>query len=427
MPGRIARVLGQLLYNKRWDTHRRNSPSSHGYSSFHEIFPDGWLLTPQRRTLYSIGTAIVLFRLYARWKIVGFRGWKPDDFLMILAVIVFGTESTMAFIVGRMGGSNSGMSQEQREALTQQEVHNRTIGSKAFIVGWLMYVTVVWILKACMVFFFQRITMSLKQQGMIRWAFLSVVTSYIGIVLMFLLTCRPYRKLYQVYPDPGKTCWIENPAYYVVVLIFNLATDALIISIPIPLMWRAQIPWRRKWVMLLMFGAGGFVMLAAILRVVFSFTDPHNSLPPAIWACRETFVAVIVGNVPMIKPLFTGARWLSRSTGRSNSKESQSGGTGLELTSKSHTRSKSRAVKQNTFFGGDSTEKIVDEPALCIRTERTYEVSSQEVDLEAGGGGSSGSPTHLGRDQFAPYSQAKIESGGNSGSGAGTGGARRGS
>lgn len=45
-------------------------------------------------------------------------------------------------------------------------------------------------------------------------------------------------------------------------------------------------------------------MMAGILRCVLIVKDPINGARAAgSWACRETFVAVVIGNIPMIYPL----------------------------------------------------------------------------------------------------------------------------
>jgi hypothetical protein len=38
-------------------------------------------------TEYGIGVLILLLRYYARWKVVGFRGWQGDDWFAVLALV----------------------------------------------------------------------------------------------------------------------------------------------------------------------------------------------------------------------------------------------------------------------------------------------------------------------------------------------------
>lgn len=42
--------------------------------------------------------------------------------------------------------------------LTEEEISKREFGSKVLLAGWVAYVSLIWSLKACMLFFFNRIT-----------------------------------------------------------------------------------------------------------------------------------------------------------------------------------------------------------------------------------------------------------------------------
>jgi hypothetical protein len=77
-----------------------------------------------------------------------------------------------------------------------------------------------------------------------------------------------------------------------------------LMSIPMPMLWKANLEIKRKLSLILVFGGGVFVMMAGILRCALIIKDPINGAQAAgSWACRETFVAVVIGNVPMIYPL----------------------------------------------------------------------------------------------------------------------------
>lgn len=83
-------------------------------------------------------------------------------------------------------------------------------------------------------------------------------------------------------------------------------------SIPLPLMWKAQLPLKRKALLLFMFSGGFFVIACGILRAALILIDPLTGAQQAgSWAVRETFVAVIIGNLPMVYKLF---RLASKST-----------------------------------------------------------------------------------------------------------------
>jgi hypothetical protein len=115
----------------------------------------------------------------------------------------------------------------------------------------------------------------------------------------------------------------------------NLVTDMCIILIPIPIILPLKISYGRKFGLLLMFGAGVFVMIAAILRVYFVMVVSSSCLNPtfptslrylqlekgetaAIWSCREDVVAIIIGQATMVRPLFTRRFWSDDPTGSSS-------------------------------------------------------------------------------------------------------------
>jgi hypothetical protein len=89
-----------------------------------------------------------------------------------------------------------------------------------------------------------------------------------------------------------------------VTVVLNVVTDAYLMSIPIPMLWKADLEIKRKITLMMVFAGGIFVMAAAILRCALIIRDPIGGAQQAgSWAVRETFVAVVIGNVPMIYPL----------------------------------------------------------------------------------------------------------------------------
>lgn len=52
-------------------------------------------------TEYGIGTIVLFLRFFARWRVVGFKGWQGDDYFAI-GVLIFWTVSLQRnIVVGR--------------------------------------------------------------------------------------------------------------------------------------------------------------------------------------------------------------------------------------------------------------------------------------------------------------------------------------
>lgn len=140
----------------------------------------------------------------------------------------------------------------------------------------------------------------------IRIGYGAIIATYIIVLFSILFACRPLYKSWQIYPDPGNVCQPGiSKVNCLVVVVLNVVTDLYLLSIPLPLMWKAQLPTKQKIMMLFMFSGGFFVIACGILRASLILIDPVNGAAQAgAWAVRETFVAVIIGNLPMVYKLF---------------------------------------------------------------------------------------------------------------------------
>ncbi|KAL4794892.1 hypothetical protein BDV19DRAFT_389790 [Aspergillus venezuelensis] len=282
-------------------------------------------------TLLALAIVAIAIRVVARWSIAGPRNFQLDDYLMPLAGIVYGLETGAAYCVGAwwMGLANNSMTDEQRKTLDpdSHEYALRVGGSKTQVLGWSLYTTLLWLLKACMAVFYSRLTAGLVNMKIrVRVAYILIAVTYIAVICSILFGCHPMSKNWQIYPDPGNYCQpaVSKIDVYVTVTL-NVVTDVYLISIPTPILFKARLPLREKLGLLVLFSGGTFVMAAGILRCVLIVTAGANGASQAgSWACRETFVAVIIGNLPMIYPylrrcLRRAGVYMTTKTGRSRS------------------------------------------------------------------------------------------------------------
>jgi hypothetical protein len=129
------------------------------------------------------------------------------------------------------------MTDEQRTTLDpqSQEYRFRALGSKTHVVGWFTYTTPMWLLKACWIVYYSRLTYvplkirvlpsnpsirpshyntgltegapyseSLGNYGLrIRTGYLLIAGTYIAAILLIVFKCSPLRKQWQIFPAPG--------------------------------------------------------------------------------------------------------------------------------------------------------------------------------------------------------------------------------
>ncbi|KZL76995.1 hypothetical protein CT0861_06404 [Colletotrichum tofieldiae] len=213
------------------------------------------------------------------------------------------------FALVAQGRHTSLLTPEQRRTMPESEFYLWEYGSKNFVAGMTIYAAIVWTLKFHMLFFYRRLVEGQWVERFIFPVIGLVGSTAFAMILIIALTCRPISLMWQIRPDPGEHCVPQNKIYFYSILIMNVTTDFCIIAIPIPVisLVRASI-WRRIGVYFL-FGLGIFCMLAAIIRVILTFHPTGQFGPAAMWSIREDFVAIFVGQAPMIVPLFKKRFW----------------------------------------------------------------------------------------------------------------------
>ncbi|WQF82341.1 hypothetical protein CDEST_07355 [Colletotrichum destructivum] len=330
-------------------------------------------------TLYGIGVVVTILRTYARANAVGFRDLRADDYLVWVAILFYTVQSTLAYSVGSVahGLANNGMPDKKRAALSPNdtEYELRIIGSKIQVAGWATYSALIWLLKLAMLVFYLRLTQGLGRRYRIRiWiGFGLVLATFLGSICAIFLACIPFHKYWQISPDPGNSCQaaVSLPIVWTS-FAANVSTDIYLILIPIPLLWESTLRLAKKIASTIVLGAGIFVLICATLKSVFVLVDPVNGAELAgKWGTRETFVAVVTTNLPMIFPLvrtWMNSLWPSILHYSKRSKKSYKTSTGLRTIgggsgdSRSQDRrtgnSRAHTVSSNPIFT-ESEEHII--------------------------------------------------------------------
>ncbi|RHZ66748.1 uncharacterized protein CDV56_108480 [Aspergillus thermomutatus] len=280
-------------------------------AALHESTVESW-------TLYAIGVTVTLIRTYSRVRAAGFRHLQAEDFLVWVAILFYTAQTALAYSVGHdaHGLANNGMTDAQRAALSHDdpEYRLRVIGSKIQVAGWTTYSVLIWSLKLSMLAFYLRLTEGLgkRYRNPIYVGFALVVGTFLVSVITIFAACRPFHKYWQIKPDPGNVCQaaVSKPIIWAT-FASNVSTDIYLILIPIPMLWKSRLKLLKKVAATIVFSAGLFVLVCAILKSVFVLVDPVNGAQLAgAWGTRETFVAVVTTNLPMVFHLFKS--WLSR-------------------------------------------------------------------------------------------------------------------
>lgn len=81
--------------------------------------------------------------------------------------------------------------------------------------------------------------------------------------------------------------------------VFNLSSDVAMLAVGLPMFLRISLPLSKKIPLVGIFSLGVFVIIAAILNKVYSFSEPFSE-QWVYWYVRESSTALIVANLPFV-------------------------------------------------------------------------------------------------------------------------------
>ncbi|CVK97833.1 related to integral membrane protein PTH11 [Fusarium proliferatum] len=276
-------------------------------------------------TLYVFGTLILFSRFAVRFKTIGWRGLQGDGFFSVLVLIFYAVDaftvhlicktpmiynSTLSLTVRTISAPTSKLASQPTHAvtLTQDEIHEYETGSKLELAAWYAYTALIWSLKGTMLCFFSRMTIGTWHNMFVKSVSILCAASYLAVFLTITFGCFPMQKNWQVVPDPGEKCSFKMQNF-LVTTVLNILTDALILGIPMSLLWKLQVPFRKKLVIGLLLSSGAFVIAAAITRVVLTLSANPSALTINTLGVRETIVGILTVNIPILRPIFSKHFW----------------------------------------------------------------------------------------------------------------------
>ncbi|RCI14067.1 hypothetical protein L249_8053 [Ophiocordyceps polyrhachis-furcata BCC 54312] len=145
----------------------------------------------------------------------------------------------------------------------------RRRGSGIVLAGRVFYAATLWILKYAILEFLKRLTdltwrrSHLVALAIIRW---TLVLTFVAVLVSILAECRPFSHYWQVVPDPGGQCR-QGLVQLIVMATCNIATDALLVIFPVPIILSSQMRLRRKLQLIMLFSLSLSVVAVTVYRL----------------------------------------------------------------------------------------------------------------------------------------------------------------
>ncbi|KAK6952055.1 hypothetical protein Daesc_006584 [Daldinia eschscholtzii] len=233
--------------------------------------------------------------------------------------------------------------------------------------------------------------MNLWQNKLAKWIRWATLTTFIIAILFQFTLCTPIELAWQVKPYPSDKC-VFRKENYILYPILSIISDFGIMAIPLPLLWQVKIPVYRKLILGLFFSSGIFIIVATLLRTVYSLRSLLDLLVATQWATREYVVTAFVVSAPAIKPLFSRRLWgLHVSTLRSGTYGSNGSGlrSGKGLRGNSHS-----VVVESQNRAGHTGEGTSSGKAFELSRGWSKKPGNQKIKL----------PSEASQEHFAKYS-----------------------
>jgi len=188
-----------------------------------------------------------------------------------------------------------------------------------------------------------------------------LVVSFIAVFIATLAECQPFDHYWQVVPDPGPQCR-QAYAQLLTMGVADIITDILLITFPLPMVWRSHFQLKTKIRLCLLFA------LSIILIVITAYRVPsvisHHSLQQyrSVWASGEILAAAAVSNA-IVLGSFLRDRGVKKAKYKSNRQHSATDSMSAPSTRRQTIAQQALGSDEDLFDG------------MCYRTEHEDEES----------------------------------------------------
>ncbi|KAL1867036.1 hypothetical protein Plec18167_008827 [Paecilomyces lecythidis] len=259
----------------------------------------------------SLATCVVAARIYTRRKIM--RKIEPNDWMVMIALLF-----SYLFLGFFIGETVYGMGVHEAQippSTLKMQMQN-------FWITVPMYNTAVICAKASILMQYFRVFPT-RGMRIACWVMITVLAIYgTWAVLSGYLNCIPVAKFWDP-TIPGycldmEALWFSNAS-------MHIATDIVILVMPLPALRSLDLPQRQKLALMGIFAVGGFVCVTSIfrllsLKVIAQSSDPtYDNVGAATWSAIECNVGIICACLPTLRPLISRVlpRFLSTRSGGS--------------------------------------------------------------------------------------------------------------
>jgi len=137
---------------------------------------------------------------------------------------------------------------------------------------------------------------------------ITIVTLCFGFLILLWTQCLPAKEYWDLF-DNNRHCIDEGPPLMAQIGA-TIATDILTYILPMPTLYRLNLPVGQRIGLMILFGFGGLVVVAGCLRMYYTHLTVYETWDVTwvgfhlwIWTAVEVNLGIICGCIPALKPL----------------------------------------------------------------------------------------------------------------------------
>ncbi|KAK0609242.1 hypothetical protein B0T14DRAFT_601099 [Immersiella caudata] len=239
-----------------------------------------------------ISTLMVGLRLWTRKIIINQLGW--DDYTIILGLI-----ATYGSAISIMDMTKYGLGKH----IYVMELANIPKYFKDFYLSIVFYCAALFFIKLAFLFQYYRV-LAIQHMRIVYIIAIIVVGGWaLSQTFVGIFTCTPingfWDKTIESKCIPNIPQWYINAAG-------NIITDVAVFCLPLPAIWKLQLPKQQKIILIGVFGLGFFTVIVSVIRIRYLklFEDfPWENVTSSLWSVGELTSAITCCCLPTLRPL----------------------------------------------------------------------------------------------------------------------------
>jgi len=229
------------------------------------------------------------------------RRQRPIDlsfFLVVLSILVVVARIVIVYYYLLYGTGSDAL--RDAEYFNTHNLDQIKKGSILSLVARVLITTSCWLQVCLLLLFYKGIMHGIQWVSwMIKLTWAATGASFVAVVLVTLLECRPLRLYWQVEPDPG-SC-VKSYAQLLLQCAANIVLDLMLLAISYPILVHSKgRDWKQHLRVGTLFVFGTFCIIVTSLRLA-SIYDSSSAQPTrSLWASIQMLTATFVANAPTI-------------------------------------------------------------------------------------------------------------------------------